>query len=357
MMLAPGADAHVVYVNGALLERLGLAAADVVGHSLPELLRGAHATRDLAPELAAGASACVELELGSAGARVILEWSLSPVRNDDAHLSQWFAVVRDVSAARAAAESRSESERLQAVALVVAGMAHEINNPLASITSNLEWLAATLPKLRPNPQSGVNPQQIMGSVSSALVDALAGAERVETTLANLTLLLGLEYSQREIADVRLLLEEALRELEPLFSDDVTVQRDYAEVPPVFIGERRLKQAFSSLIANGVQAISADSAVRQITVRTRFDERVRIEIEDTGSGVPEDLAPRLFRPFVTTRPPGAGKGLGLYLAKRIVESASGAIGFSSREGGGTTFFIELPPASASKVFEATRPGTK
>jgi signal transduction histidine kinase len=343
-MLAPGRDARVVYANRALAEQLGRALADLLGQSLPEVLRELSASADLVAELDAGVAARVDSSLPGGAEITTLEWSLSPVKEADGRVSQWLGLVRDVSVLRASTERERDGERLKAVAQVVAGMAHEINNPLASVTSNLEWLAATLPKLRPLPQTGaLAQQQTMSSVSAALVDALAGAERIETTLANLTLLLGVEYAQREIADVRLLLEGALHEIGPLLPENVSVVREYAEVPPVFIGERRLNQAFIALLANAIQAMATDEGQHRLVVRTSFAERVRIEIEDDGEGIDPSVAPRLFRPFVTTRPPGAGKGLGLYLTKNIVEAAGGSIGFHPREAGGTVFFIELPPA--------------
>jgi C4-dicarboxylate-specific signal transduction histidine kinase len=117
------------------------------------------------------------------------------------------------------------------------------------------------------------------------------------------------------------------------------------MPPVFVSERRLKQAFVNLLANAAQAIAPESTERTVTVRTFAGERVRIEVQDSGSGVPAELARVLFHPFVTTKPMGVGKGLGLYLAKTIVETAGGEIGFHAGESRGTVFWVELPRAEA------------
>jgi signal transduction histidine kinase len=265
------------------------------------------------------------------------------VRDAEGALNHWFGLVRDVTTARRLARESSERERLAAVALLAAGMAHEINNPLASVTSNLEWLAATLPSARPARGAGPAP---LSSVSAALVDALAGAERVETTIQHLALLSGIEYSQRELLDVRLLLDAALHELEPVFSGGIQIKREYAEAAPVFVSQRRLKQTFLILLTNAAQSIAPDCEPRVVTVRTFAGDPIRIEIEDTGSGVSPELERVLFHPFITTKPLGVGKGLGLYLAKTIVESAGGRIGFRAAQPRGTTFWVELPVAAAS-----------
>ena len=136
----------------------------------------------------------------------------------------------------------------------------------------------------------------------------------------------------------------MTELEGQIEQDVTVQREYADVPPVMASEQRLKQAFVNLVLNAAQAIGPRATERIITLRVTGGARVRVEVEDTGSGVAPEIEPRLFSPFVTTKPPGLGKGLGLFLCRRILEAAGGGVGFSPREGGGATFWVELPSAT-------------
>jgi signal transduction histidine kinase len=266
--------------------------------------------------------------------------SLSPVRDASAALTHWWCSLRERAAEHECARARAEHERLEAVTLLAAGLAHEINNPLASITTNLEWLVATLPTLRPS-QPAVRANQAP-ALSAALVDALAGAERIEAAVRLLHALTGVQHEAHELLDVRVLLDAALHEIEPLLSAGIDVRRDYAEIPLVVGGQGRLRHAFAQLLSNAAQAITPECARRVIDVRVRMrGSTVRIEIDDSGSGVAPHVHDHLFRPFITTKPLGLGKGLGLYLARASIEAAGGSIAFEALSGGGTRFFVELP----------------
>ncbi len=333
-------EARVVYLNAALLGLLGAAPGEHVGAPLSALLDDV-ALRD-AFSVALKGGAATRFRAGLArqrGARTLCV-SLSPALQLG-DVSRWLCIVRDETRQHEQELERSEAERVAAAAVLAASVAHEINNPLASITSNLEWLASILLKLRPSAPPG-GADELLTSVSAALVDALAGAERIESSVEHLALLAGIEYTQREVLEVRALLEAALRELEPSFGAGISIERHYDDVPPVYANERRLKQVFSALLLNAMQSIPLDACERRVTVRVRALGGVRVEIEDSGAGIPEQLEPRLFRPFVTSKPIGLAKGLGLYLAKKIVAGAGGRIGFLRLERG-TLFIVDLPAA--------------
>jgi two-component system NtrC family sensor kinase len=336
--------AALTYLNSALNTLLGCSAAEALSRPFVELVGDASFGALWSLALASGRAARFHYQLTSPKTERWLGFSISPFP-EAGGVRRWLCLVRDDTSRQKRELEQSENERIAAVASLAASMAHEINNPLASITSNLEWLAAALPKLRPAaPRSGALGAELMTSVSAALVDALAGAERVENSVEHLTLLSGVEYTQREIVEVRLLLDAALRDLEPLFGGAV-VERQYEDVRPVFVNERRLKQALSNLLTNAMQSIPADATLRRVIVRVRALACVRIEIEDSGAGIAESVSARLFRPFVTTKPVGVAKGLGLYLAKKIVEGGGGKIGFSALAHG-TLFWVELPFASSN-----------
>lgn len=332
-----GLDAHrVVYANPAFAAVLDQPACDLLEQPLRALFPTV--TAALAPGAASAMRIQVELARGTEG-RVELELSLHPVRGAGGDVRHWLGFVRDVSGAR----ERSERQGLAAVELLAAGMAHEVNNPLASVTTNLEWLVAQLPSLVPATPNAAQRAELQSAISAALVDALVGAERIEATIRYLSMLSGMEDARRDLVDVRVLLDAAVTELEAQIGDDIRVVREYAEIPPVMASEQRLKQAFVNLVLNAAQAIGSQSGERSITLRVSSGGRVRVEVEDTGGGVAESVEPRLFSPFVTTKPPGLGKGLGLFLCRRILEAAGGNVGFSSRPGQGATFWVELPAA--------------
>lgn len=324
-------DGALVYANAAFHSLLARSPSELARCSLSALFEDEYVSRSLREALASENARTISTPL--------LSLSLSPVRDANGSLTHWLCTLRDRATEGASARERSEHERLEAVTLLAAGLAHEINNPLASISTNLEWLVATLPTLRPS-QPASRPNQAP-ALSAALVDALAGAERIEAAVRQLHALTGVQHEAHELLDVRVLLDAALHEVEPLLCAGIDVRREYAEVPLVLGGQGRLRHAFAQLLSNAAQAIGPDCARRTIDVRVRGAATVRVEIDDSGSGVAAHVRDDLFRPFITTKPLGLGKGLGLYLARASIEAAGGSIGFEALRGGGTRFSVELP----------------
>ncbi len=320
-----GRELRLCSANRAFANALGRASEDLVGQSLTALIG----------QLEADAGFCEALTEGRrAEARALVgrpfRVALSPIASTNSSALHWLCVLR--------AEPADE-QRLSGAVLLAAGLVHEINNPLASVTTNLEWLAAALPSVQ-KPQDPTR-WNALSTLSSALVDALAGTERIEATLQQLNVLTGLEYPQRELLDVRVILDTALAELAADMADGVEIIREYADVPLIIAGERRLRLALGQLLSNALQALDAGSRERKVTLRVHGRSPVHIEIEDSGCGIPEPVRAELFRPFVTTKPLGVGKGLGLYLARSTIEGVGGRIAFSSLPAGGTRFSIELP----------------
>jgi signal transduction histidine kinase len=122
-------------------------------------------------------------------------------------------------------------------------------------------------------------------------------------------------------------------------------RDFGATHTVLGDAQRLGQVFLNLLTNALDACAAVPVrSHSICVRSRdLGRAVRVEIDDTGTGIDPAERGRVFAPFVTTKPPGAGTGLGLYVSKRIVVAHRGEIGFEDRAGGGTRFWVELPAA--------------
>lgn len=330
-----------MYANAAFSQLLARSEEELGASSLLRLFEDdAYVTQALRRALSSevGCSVATSVLSAHAPSRAVM-LSVSPVRDASGSLTHWLCTLRERAAEQESTRERSEHERLSAVTLLAAGLAHEINNPLASITTNLEWMVATLPSLRPS-QTTPRPNQAP-ALSAALVDALAGAERIEAAVRQLHALTGVQHEAHELLDVRVLLDAALHEIEPLLSGSIQVRRDYAEVPLVLGGQGRLRQAFAQLLSNAAQAITPECPRRIIDVRARGGANVRVEIDDSGAGVAPHVRDDLFRPFVTTKPLGLGKGLGLFLARASVEAASGNIGFTALAGGGSRFWIELP----------------
>ncbi|MGC4091767.1 MAG: PAS domain-containing sensor histidine kinase [Polyangiaceae bacterium] len=336
-------DLRAVYANAAFARLLALTPETLNDTSLTALFHDSEASRAVGDAVREGArcSARVIVNDPNGDTRWVAV-ALSPLDDADSGApSHWLCSVRDSTLERDMERERSERERLSAVALLAAGLSHEINNPLASITTNLEWLVATLPTVRPSSSTPRPSANSLPALSAALVDALAGAERIEASVRQLNALIGAQHEAAELLDVRVLLDAALREVEPLLSG-IEVRRDYGEVAPILGGEARIKHAFAQLLANAAQAIAPDAKRRRVDVSVRpAGDSLRVEIDDSGSGVAAHLQNELFRPFVTTKPLGLGKGLGLYLARASIEAAGGSVGFSALNDGGTRFWVELP----------------
>jgi signal transduction histidine kinase len=128
-------------------------------------------------------------------------------------------------------------------------------------------------------------------------------------------------------------------MEPRFKNGIKVETDFGDIPRVRCYAGQLNQVFLNLLMNACDAIERDGT---IVIRTRpIPEGVRLEFEDDGPGIPEEVQSRIFDPFFTTKPVGVGTGLGLSLSHGIIERHGGRIMVSSRPGGGTIFTIELP----------------
>ena len=226
---------------------------------------------------------------------------------------------------------------------LLAALAHEINNPVSYVLGNLAELARIAEAIRAEPGYS---EKIEGLelLDELIEDATLGAERIRDLVRDL---LALQQSDalRDALDVGEALEQTLRLVAARLACRATLHRDQRATRRVLASRTRLGQVFLNLIGNAIDACPAgDAANPRIAVRTRdVPGGVRIEIEDSGPGIPEDMRERLFEPFATSKPPGLGTGLGLYICRRIVHEHGGTIGYQCPESGGTIFRVELPAA--------------
>jgi PAS domain S-box-containing protein len=265
----------------------------------------------------------------------------------------YIGVGRDVTERRRAeAELKRASERLAvadrmaSVGTLAAGVAHEINNPLAYVISNLSSAresAAALP-------GGA------GELQEALGEAREGAERVRRIVAELRTFSRPDEAARGSIDVRRVLDAAMNLARHEIRHRAQVVKRYEDVPPVDANESRLAQAFLNLVVNAAQAIPEGHAEEnQILLAARFAEgRVRVEVADTGVGIAPEHLGRIFDPFYTTKPVGVGTGLGLSICHGIVASLGGEIRVESAPGKGSTFTVVLPAAPALPLPQAAEP---
>jgi len=252
------------------------------------------------------------------------------------------AVERELREAASRAERRKMedhlmvSDRMVSMGMLAAGVAHEINNPLAVVLGNLSIVCETLE----NP--GASPQDLREAAEAA-ADALSAADRVRQIVRDVRIFSRGPEERSVPVDIHRVLDSTLRMAWNDIRHRARVVREFGAIQAVMGSEPRLGQVFLNLILNAAQAIPEGNAPgNAIRVSTWMQGgQVVIEVADTGSGIPPELLPRLFKAFVTTKAPGQGTGLGLSIAQRIVTSLGGEITVQSQSGRGATFRVALP----------------
>lgn len=249
------------------------------------------------------------------------------------------AVFRDVTRERAAQEQLLISDRMASVGMLAAGVAHEINNPLAAVLANLDLIATDIADAE---QATNNMPEVREMVS----DARAAADRVRHIVRDLKIFSRHEELEAAAVDVRRMLESTLRMAWNEIRHRARLVKDFGETPPVRGSESRLGQVFLNIIVNAAQAIregNVEANTIRVVTRKTDDQHVVIEVTDSGSGMSAETRQRLFTPFFTTKPQGEGTGLGLAIVHRIVTNLGGSIEVDSELGRGTTFSVVLPVA--------------
>ena len=251
----------------------------------------------------------------------------------------FFDITREVDAelARSRAELQlAQAERLASVGMLAAGVAHEINNPLAYVMGNLDLIADQL-----SAKPGIVPD-----VEGLLRDARQGAERVRSIVRDLKLFSRVQEDKPAPVDVGAAIESAVALAHNEIRHRARLVMDLLPVPAVLADQRRLSQIFLNLLINAAQAIpegAADKNEIRIVTRPAGDGWVCVEVKDTGGGIPREDLPRIFDPFFTTKAVGVGTGLGLSIVHAIVTAVGGRIEVESVPGAGSTFRVLLPPA--------------
>ncbi len=260
------------------------------------------------------------------------------------------AVARELREAELRAERRKLqehlmlSDRLASLGMLAASVAHEINTPLASVIMNLEYTLAN-----------AHDREAFQESLQALREALTGAGLIRDIIRDIKIFSRPEGHHFAPTDVHRVLDSALRMAHNQLFHRARLVKDYGELPLVHGSEARLGQVFLNLIINAAQAVPEGTRdAHEVRVVTRrVGEQVRVEIRDTGAGIPPELRERIFEPFFTTKPVGVGTGLGLSICRRLITEMGGSLGVDSEPGRGSTFWIHLRVAQAAQE-QAARP---
>lgn len=257
-------------------------------------------------------------------------------------------VLRDVTEEKATQAQLLIADRLASIGMLAAGVAHEINNPLAAVMANLELAEDAVSAV--SLASPLSQQLIRGTdldeLSQMLQDASVAAGRVQRIMRDLRVLSRAEADSSEPVDIHEVLEGVLRMANHELLHRARVVRDFGIVPRVLANESRLSQVFLNLVMNAVQALpEGQGSAHEIRVSTRPDAagRVVVTVADTGPGIAPESMKRLFQPFFTTKAVGLGTGLGLSICQRLVTAVGGEISVDSAPGEGAAFHVALLPA--------------
>ncbi|PTL82072.1 ATP-binding protein [Vitiosangium sp. GDMCC 1.1324] len=257
------------------------------------------------------------------------------------------AVARELREAAHRAERRKMqehlllSDRLASLGLLAASVAHEINNPLASLMANLDFILQ--PHEAQGPVRAAAPPPLH---EQALRDCVLCAERIRDIIRDIKIFSRPDEKQRGPLDVHRVLDSSLRMAWNHIFHRARLVKDYAAISPVLGSEAPLGQVFLNLLVNAADAIpEGNSSAQEIRVVTRQEgtRHVRVEIHDTGRGIPPELRERIFEPFFTTKPVGVGTGLGLTICRRLITEMGGELSVESEPGRGTVFHLRLPTA--------------
>jgi two-component system NtrC family sensor kinase len=251
-------------------------------------------------------------------------------------------VARDLRELEALRGRLLVSGRLAAVGELAAGIAHEINNPLAYVRANLSLLRqhweSVGTELEKSGASGLC-DELIAEGAEMIDESLEGVDRASAIVRDVKGLAHAGRGERSPEDLNDLLDGVLRMAAPQLRMTAVVEKDYGVLPLVSCAPQELQQVFLNLILNASQAIVDRGTIR---VRTEAqDESVTVWIEDDGCGIEAALLDRIFDPFFTTKPVGEGTGLGLGIAHEIVRKHGGEITIDTKPGRGSVFGVRLP----------------
>jgi two-component system, sporulation sensor kinase E len=328
----------ILYLNHAVTTLLGIdpvrAMGTPIAHHLKEL--------DWPTILAEGRVVNRDLEVFYPQQRY-LNFYLVPLEDKETSPMGFAIIFHDLTARRAQAREAIESEKLNAVTLLAAGVAHELGNPLNSLNIHLQLLERDLRHRQRSEagKEGANDSGSDGDLLESVRIARSEVGRLDTIINQFLGAVRPAHTVRTMVSINAVVRESLAFLQPEIKDrDVIVQEELGEgLPLIPANVDQLKQAFYNLIKNAVQALTHGGILRVTT--SRSDTHLQVSFEDNGTGISiEDMA-HITEPYFTRKKNGTG--LGLFIVQRILHEHGGHLELLSEPGRGTTARILLPLA--------------
>lgn len=329
----------IVYTNQVAARLLGFATSEeTIGRDLTSLLRPVEAVR--ANQRVARAKAGERQEpmeytrVRADGSEITVEISSIPIEYEGGPAILGFA--RDITERKTMLAQLMQADKLAAVGTLAAGVAHEINNPLAYLLLNLEFMIRELPKL-------VGDETRLEPMLRRLLETKQGAERVKTIVRDLQTFTHKDEGIRGPVSLEEVITSALDMARHEIRHRATIVQNFEAVPAVHGNATRFEQLFLNLLINAAHAISERAVgenVIELGLREGPRDNVIATVRDNGIGMSQDVLRRIFDPFFTTKPAGVGTGLGLPICHTIVHAVGGHIDIQSTEGQGTVVTVTL-----------------
>ena len=383
-------DKNILRANRTFAKMTGIPAHELIGKKCYEAFPGENCNSSLCPltAIAADKQSLVReiVKQAKDGHEIPCLMFATPYRNQDGTIGGMVEFYRDISVLKQTESDlqhsrdalqqayqelqRNQSQMLQrekmaSIGQLAAGVAHEINNPLGFIGSNLCTLNKYWEKSREFMQflerslaeqndadattalgekrRKLKIDQIIEDADDLIEESLEGVERVKIIVSNLKSFSRVEQAKYDRTDINQCLDATLSIIWNELKYHVTVHKDYADIPATYCYPQQLNQVFMNLLLNAGHAIEGSGEIF-ISTQSAADQIV-IKIRDTGSGIAEENLSRLFDPFFTTKEVGKGTGLGLSIVYDIIKKHQGSIDVKSELGAGTTFIITLPVVKA------------
>ena len=351
----------IVFVNRRLAEMVGYETGEMIGRNLYDFM-DADARALVMESLRLrqlGTPRTIEVPYRRKdGVQIWVNITGSTLLDGVGQFAGSLGVVRDITERKKLESQLMVSDRMASVGTLAAGVAHEINNPLAAVIANLDFVAESARAavdgdgiLAPPRSAAWLREEIRGPIR----DAREAAQRMRFIVRDLKVFSRASDDEPPgPVDVNPLMESSLRMANNEIRHRARVVRQYGLVPAVASNEARLGQVFLNLLVNASQALPDGRVeLNEILVSTRREgDRVIIEVTDTGMGIPPEVVGRVFDAFFTTKAVGAGTGLGLAISHRLVANMGGELTVESRVGQGSTFRVSLPVARTKEVAVVT-----
>ncbi len=330
-MALVGLDGRWQRVNASLCELVGYSEPELLGTTFQDITyrEDLDASLEALKALLAGGSHTMQLEKRYVHKRGHLVWvlvSISLVRDGKRNPLYFIAQIQDVSGLKRAEAALLQAQKMEAVGRLAGGVAHDFNNLLQAMLSHTQLLRAF--------------QTDAQRVAPVIGELEAQIRRAALLTRQLLLFSRRESAKFEPLNLNLVVDDATRMLRRIVREDIAFRLEPCSEPLRAAGDRgQLDQVLMNLVVNAADAMPGGGA---ITLRTGCEgDAVWFEVQDTGTGIPEEILPRIFEPFFTTKAVGKGSGLGLAVVHGIVDSHRGTVEVESRVNVGTNVRVVLP----------------